>query len=350
MTSAKCTTWVGSLVSRGSDRLLGGARRVHYALKRGVDAKRVAFACVTMLSTVSVGQAAQQCFSQAGTYGPLTVTQSGTGCGTFLGFGGITGLYMGDTDVTEACTFNVSPAIQGSTIRVTLTAHSCDTTSYCEEARFSLNGAHYVVAPADLVTPFGSGSPVQITGAGNIVEAPGGTSSGSGVVTFNSAPASVSSITLDHVITMGAPAGTIYEVCADDGGVIGPGATTTGVTSSLNPSLVGQSVTFTATVAGTTPTGTVQFRDGGVNLGTPVALAGGVATFPTSSLAAGTHSITAAYSGDADDAASTSPAISQVVSAVSTPPAPADIPTLSEWALILLAAMMAALGLAIRRR
>src|SRR5205823_1843493 len=62
--------------------------------------------------------------------------------------------------------------------------------------------------------------------------------------------------------------------------------TATALLSSLNPSNFGQSVTFTATVtsgAGT-PTGTVQFKDNGTNLGAPVALnAGGVATFTTSS-------------------------------------------------------------------
>ena len=337
-----------SLLVKGSALVLGAARRVHDALRWAVDAKRMAIACITMFTTVSVAQAAQQCFSQAGTYGALTVTQSGSGCGTFLTFGGITGLYMGDTGVTEACTFNFSPAVQGNTIKVTLTAHSCNNVAYCEEARFSLNGTHYVVAPADLVTPFGGGSVVQITPAGDIVEAPGGTSGGSGVVTFNSAPASVSSITINHVITLGAPAGTIYETCANDAAVAG--ATTTIVTSSLNPSVVGQSVTFTATVTGTTPTGTVQFRDGVVNLGAPVALAGNVAALTTSSLTAGTHSITAAYSGDADDATSTSPAISQVVNLAVTPSGSADIPTLSEWMLALLAAMVAGLGLMLRRR
>ncbi|MBR1282300.1 Ig-like domain repeat protein [Bradyrhizobium sp. AUGA SZCCT0177] len=46
-------------------------------------------------------------------------------------------------------------------------------------------------------------------------------------------------------------------------------ATTMTVTSSLNPSAVGQSVTFTATVSGTggTPTGTVNFLDGGAVIG-----------------------------------------------------------------------------------
>src|SRR5437763_13847299 len=63
--------------------------------------------------------------------------------------------------------------------------------------------------------------------------------------------------------------------------------TATALLSSLNPSSFGQSVTFTATVtsgAGT-PSGTVQFKDNGTNLGAPLALnAGGVATFITSSL------------------------------------------------------------------
>ncbi len=75
-------------------------------------------------------------------------------------------------------------------------------------------------------------------------------------------------------------------------------ATATAVSSSLNPSLLGQSVTFTATVTspGGTPTGTVQFKDGVNNLGTAVTLNGsGQATFTTSSLTAGTHTISAVY-------------------------------------------------------
>jgi uncharacterized repeat protein (TIGR01451 family) len=82
---------------------------------------------------------------------------------------------------------------------------------------------------------------------------------------------------------------------------IAKAATTTAVTSSVNPSSVGQSVTFTATVTSTagTPTGTVQFKDNGVNLGAPQALNGsGVAQLTTSTLTGGVHSITADYSGD----------------------------------------------------
>jgi hypothetical protein len=68
-----------------------------------------------------------------------------------------------------------------------------------------------------------------------------------------------------------------------------------------NSSVYGQTVTFTATVtAGSgTPTGFVQFQIDGVNAGSAVALNAGSATFQTNSLAAGTHTISALYSGNA---------------------------------------------------
>jgi hypothetical protein len=77
--------------------------------------------------------------------------------------------------------------------------------------------------------------------------------------------------------------------------------TTTGVSSSVNPSDLGQVVTFTATVASGAgiPTGTVQFKSDGSNIGGPQALNGsGIATVGTSALTAATHTITADYSGD----------------------------------------------------
>jgi hypothetical protein len=98
-------------------------------------------------------------------------------------------------------------------------------------------------------------------------------------------------------------------------------ASTTTLTSSPNPSVYGQSVTFTATVAhssGTgTPTGTVNFMEGTTTLGTGT-LSSGVATFSTSSLAVGTDSITAVYSGDTTYGTSTSTAVSQVVNMASS--------------------------------
>ncbi len=94
--------------------------------------------------------------------------------------------------------------------------------------------------------------------------------------------------------------------------------TTTTLTSSVNPSAAGQAVTFTATVnsQSATLTGTVKFMDGATVLGgVPVLLNSTTrkATFTTSSLALGTHSITAVYSGDSLNATSTSPVLTQVV-------------------------------------
>ena len=100
--------------------------------------------------------------------------------------------------------------------------------------------------------------------------------------------------------------------------------TTTALASSANPSISGQSVTFTATIstAGTTsPTGTVQFFDGSTLLGTgALRTASGVttATFTTSTLAVGTHAIMAVYGGDSNDMGSTSAVLSQVVNATAS--------------------------------
>lgn len=93
-------------------------------------------------------------------------------------------------------------------------------------------------------------------------------------------------------------------------------ATTTTVTSSLNPSPFGEAVTFTATVDGpgtTTVPGTVQFKDGAVNLGAPQSLIVGQASLTIPSLGGGSHSITAVYSGSDSYLPSTSAPLVQTV-------------------------------------
>src|SRR5437870_2344687 len=104
-------------------------------------------------------------------------------------------------------------------------------------------------------------------------------------------------------------------------------ATTTSLTSTPNPSTVGQAVTLRATVSPVAPAtgvpdGTVTFRDGAATLATAT-LVNGSASFVTSALATGSHSLTAVYSGSLDFAASTSAAVTQVVNAA---PAPAPAP------------------------
>jgi hypothetical protein len=94
-------------------------------------------------------------------------------------------------------------------------------------------------------------------------------------------------------------------------------STTTTLSSSANPSVYGQPVTFTATVIPSTATGTVTFRSKGDTLGTAT-LSGGNAKFTTSSLPAGTNPVQAVYEGDSRFDGSNSPALVQKVNTAST--------------------------------
>src|SRR5262249_37223075 len=80
--------------------------------------------------------------------------------------------------------------------------------------------------------------------------------------------------------------------------------TTMTLTSSLNPSNFGSAVTFTATINSATATGSVSFYDGTTLLANQTSITSGVATFSTSILAVGAHTITAVYSGDSSHAPS----------------------------------------------
>src|SRR5437870_3682003 len=93
--------------------------------------------------------------------------------------------------------------------------------------------------------------------------------------------------------------------------------TTTTVTSSLNPSVHNQAVTFTATVVANAPgtaapTGTVTFKEGNRTLGSG-SLSASHASFTISNLSKGTHPITAVYGGSSGFLTSTSPVLTQTV-------------------------------------
>jgi len=102
--------------------------------------------------------------------------------------------------------------------------------------------------------------------------------------------------------------------------------TTTTLTSAPNPSIVGQSVTFTATVApqsGGSPTGSISFLEGTRVLTTvPLAVDPGsghsVATYSTATLPRGSHTITASYAGDARFAPSSGDTTQAVLPAAPT--------------------------------
>ncbi|MGH3521901.1 MAG: Ig-like domain repeat protein, partial [Mycobacterium sp.] len=108
--------------------------------------------------------------------------------------------------------------------------------------------------------------------------------------------------------------------------VVNKATSTATVTSSANPSVAGANVTFTATVAGSNPTGSVNFKDGAGSIAgcSAIALAGSgnsrTAACTTNALSAATHSVTGVYGGDASNAASTSATLSQVVNSAGPSP------------------------------
>lgn len=128
----------------------------------------------------------------------------------------------------------------------------------------------------------GGGGGDLVSGSGG-----GGSSYGVGGLTNESNTSAPASVTVSYTV----PAS--------------PDSTLTAVSTSQNPSVLGQSVTFTATVTNTsgpsTPTGLVQFIIDGAASGAPVVPGlGGSATasFPVSSLSPGSHTVVAQYLGD----------------------------------------------------
>ncbi|MBS0591696.1 MAG: Ig-like domain repeat protein, partial [Proteobacteria bacterium] len=137
---------------------------------------------------------------------------------------------------------------------------------------------------------------------------------------------------------------------------------TISLTSSPNPSLTGQSVTFIATVTQAEPTnaarttatsddatnvaaavtGSVIFTDNGLPLATVVLNAQGVATYQISSLGAGSHTIVATFGSNS----ATTSSVTQQVQAIAPTTAATPAPALSLSMLLLLACAVALLAIA----
>ena len=160
------------------------------------------------------------------------------------------------------------------------------------------------------------------TGAVTFVD--GTVSMGTGALTGNPAKASlaVSSLPVgvDTIVALyqgdgSASSNLANSVSATRLITITQATTTTAVTAAPTSLPVGQTATFTATLTASAvswATGTVTFLDNGVSMGTG-AVSGGQATYATSSLPAGTDTITAIYSGDTNFVGSTAPGITETV-------------------------------------
>ena len=223
-----------------------------------------------------------------------------------VGTNSITATYSGSDDFSGSSSSAVS-LVTTAAATTTQVASSLNPSSYDEAVTFTAT-----------VTPATAGAPAgTVTFLSNGTRIGTGTLS-SGVATFKTTALAVgtNSITAAYAGNTDYKASTSAAVSE----VTNAEATTTVLTSSLNPSTVGVSVTFTATVksaAAGTPAGTVTFMDGSTSLGVKT-LSDGTATLTTKTLASGENSITAVFSGSTDYLTSTSAVLTQTVNPAAT--------------------------------
>ena len=213
------------------------------------------------------------------------------------------------------------------------------TVQYSGDSNFSAGSSSLVQyihpsasSTALAATPNPSNAGQSVTFTATVTAVPPGTGTPTGQVTFQKGntllaqvPLNSSGVASFSISTLATGNNTITAIYASDSifasssgsvvQVVQHFATTTTVTSSLNPSVYSQPVTFTATVtsSGGVPTGTVTFKNGSTTLGTSNLDGAGHATFTTSTLGAGSNSITAAYNGDSQFNISVSSTLTQTV-------------------------------------
>jgi hypothetical protein len=227
---------------------------------------------------------------------------------------------------TVAGTFVYTPAagvvlgVGTQTLSVTLTP--TDGTDY----NTATSTVQLTVNKVTQTISFTAPSPVTYGSAPITLSATGGASGNPITFSILSGPGSITGSTLTingagaAVVAANQAGNATYAAAAQvtQSIVVNPASAAIAVASSASTVLAQNAVTLTATVSSPAgvPTGTVSFLDGTTPLG-PGTLSGGVATLTTSSLAVGMHSISAAYNGGTNFAASTSAALTQCVMDIS---------------------------------
>jgi hypothetical protein len=196
----------------------------------------------------------------------------------------------------------------------------------------TVNQAGTTLTLASSANPSGLDQPVTFTAmispqlggqaTGTVIFKDGAMTLGSVAVSGNAASLTTISLAISaHSITAfyGGDGNYIGSTSNTLSQIVTKSTATTTLLSSLNPSVAGKSVTFTATVSSlaATRTGTVQFLNGTALLAT-VTLKSGTSKYTTSQLPPGTDAITAVYSGDTNNSANTSGTVNQLVQAPTT--------------------------------
>ncbi len=219
-------------------------------------------------------------------------------------------LAVGDHSVEAV--YSGDGAVSGATATVSQTVEKDSTVMALTP---SVNPASYGQA-AVLTAAASAAAPGGGTPTGRVELFDGKTSLGSAALVGGQAALTVSSLEVgSHALTAVYSGDVAFEGSTSDAldFRIGRAATAVQLSTSASPSVWGQAVQLTASVAPTGATGAVDFFDGAALLGT-AAVASGAASFTTAALAAGDHVISASYRGDPHFAPSASAPLTQAVS------------------------------------
>ena len=309
-----------------------------------LDIELIGEATIVNSTTVTVASSNNpSVFGQSVTFTATVVTGAYTGnlTGTVSFFDGTTALasnvpLSAPPGVTVTATFTTSALAVGSHA-ITATYNNNSDLSHFSSTSAPLTQIVDEVTATSLISSVNPSAVGQnVTFTATVKAAGGGGVSPDGAVTFYNGAAILQTVAIDssgvatwstaalpqglNAITATYSGHAARQINTSTSNVVNQdvlAATSTTVQSSPNPSSFGVPVTFTATVtpnAAAAATGVVSFLDGTSQIGTANLVgATNQATFTTASLAAGAHSITAAYQGSASYAASTSPAISETV-------------------------------------
>jgi Bacterial Ig-like domain (group 3)/Galactose oxidase, central domain/Bacterial Ig-like domain (group 2) len=292
----------------------------------------IVFVCVAWMAMSGIAYAktnssvALSSSSNPATFGAIvtltaTVTPSAaTGTVTFkdgtttLGTGTISsGKATFATSSLSVASHSITAAYGGNT------TYNSSTSSALTEV---VNKANSTTSVVSSLNPSSFGGSVKFTATvtpsaatGTVTFKDGTTTLGTGTISAGKATFTTTTLSVgSHAITAAYGGSTNYNASTSSTltQVVNKLNSTATLFSSANPSALGSTVTFTATISPTAATGTVTFKDGTTTLGTGT-ISGGMAVFNTSTLAIGSHSITAAYGGDSNDNSSTSSTLTQTV-------------------------------------
>ena len=251
--------------------------------------------------------------------GDRTVQTSATGSGGLVPSESI-GLLVGGT--AQAVHLSGGTGLPDLMAGGAVLIHQATTTPTLTQTTTTLSASAASITTGQSVTFTATVSASGSTPSGSVTFYDGSTVldtetlNGSGVATYTASSLSVGA----HSITASYAGNSTFAASASSATAVtvaAPALTATTTTlSTSNTSITsGQSVTFTATVSasGSTPSGSMTFFDGSTVLATETLNGSGVATYSTSSLGVGSHSITASYAGNSTFAASASTATAVTV-------------------------------------